>query len=35
MAKNGIDASRIATGKTQTVEDSSKPPAVKLSLEAA
>jgi hypothetical protein len=35
MAKTGIDATRIATGKTQTVEDSSKPPAAKLSLEAA
>ena len=35
MAKTGIDAARIAMGKTQTVEDSSKPPAVKLTLEAA
>jgi Domain of Unknown Function (DUF748) len=35
MAKTGIDANRIATGTTQTVEDSSKPPAAKLSLEAA
>ncbi len=35
MAKTGIDAGRIATGKTQTVEDSSKPPAARLSLEAA
>jgi hypothetical protein len=34
MAKTGIDAGRIATGKTQTVEDSSRPPA-RLSLEAA
>jgi hypothetical protein len=35
MAKTGIDAGRIATGKTQSLEDSSKPPAAKLSLEAA
>jgi hypothetical protein len=35
MAKSGIDAGRIATGKTETVEDTSKPPAAKLSLEAA
>ena len=35
MAKTGIDANRMAQGKTQTVEDSSKPPAAKLSLEAA
>ena len=35
MAKTGIDANRIATGTTQTVEDTSKPPGAKLSLEAA
>lgn len=35
MAKTGVDTNRIATGKPQTVEDPSKPPAAKLTLEAA
>jgi hypothetical protein len=35
IAQTGIDPGRIEVGKTQTVEDRSKPVAVKLALEAA
>ena len=35
VAQTGIDPGRIEVGKTQTVEDRSKPLAAKLALEAA
>jgi hypothetical protein len=35
MAKTGIDAGRVAVGKTQTADEGSKAPATRLSLEAA
>lgn len=35
IAKAGIDPGRVTLGKSQTVEDRSKPPAATLSLEAA
>jgi hypothetical protein len=35
MAKTGIDAGRVAVGKTQTADEGSKAPAARLSLEAA